>query len=162
MSLNQLYIFLLFILTGIVIGIVFDIFRIFRRSFKTNDIITYVQDFLFWLVTGCILLFSIFTFNNGELRGYIFVGIILGLILHLLILSKYFIGIFVKIINLLKKIMGYPLHLLLNFTKKYIISPISNLILKIRVKLPKVELKDKKSKKIPINFNKQEGFYKKM
>ena len=97
MSLNKLYIFLLFILTGIVIGIVFDIFRIFRRSFKTNDIITYVQDFLFWLVTGCILLFSIFTFNNGGLRGDIFIGIILGVLLHLLLLSKYFINIFVDV-----------------------------------------------------------------
>lgn len=154
MSLNQLYIFLLFILTGIVIGIVFDIFRIFRRSFKTNDIITYVQDFLFWLVTGCILLFSIFTFNNGGLRGYIFIGIILGVLLHLLLLSKYFINIFVKIFSVLKKIIGYPIYWLLNFTKKYILSPLSKILSKIRLKLPKIELKGKKSKKIPLNFNK--------
>lgn len=154
MSLNQLYIFLLFILTGIVIGIVFDIFRIFRRSFKTNDIITYVQDFLFWLVTGCILLFSIFTFNNGGLRGYIFIGIILGVLLHLLLLSKYFINIFVKIFSVLKKIIGYPIYWLLNFTKNYILSPLSKILSKIRLKLPKIELKGKKSKKIPLNFNK--------
>ncbi len=154
MSLNQLYIFLLFILTGIVIGIVFDIFRIFRRSFKTNDIITYVQDFLFWFVTGCILLFSIFTFNNGGLRGYIFIGIILGVLLHLLLLSKYFINIFVKIFSVLKKIIGYPIYWLLNFTKKYILSPLSKILSKIRLKLPKIELKGKKSKKIPLNFNK--------
>lgn len=147
MSLNQLYIFLLFILTGIVIGIVFDIFRIFRRSFKTNDIITYVQDFLFWLVTGCILLFSIFTFNNGGLRGYIFIGIILGVLLHLLLLSKYFINIFVKIFSVLKKIIGYPIYWLLNFTKKYILSPLSKILSKIRLKLPKIELKGKKVKK---------------
>lgn len=154
MSLNQLYTFLLFILTGIVIGIVFDIFRIFRRSFKTNDIINYIQDILFWFVTGCILLFSIFTFNNGELRGYIFIGIILGLVLHLIVLSKYLINMFLKIINLLRRIIGYPIHLLLVFTKKYIINPFSKLFLEIRVKLPKIDLKNKKNKKIPINFNK--------
>ncbi len=154
MSLNQLYTFLLFILTGIVIGIVFDIFRIFRRSFKTNDIITYIQDILFWFATGCILLFSIFTFNNGELRGYIFIGIILGLVLHLIVLSKYLINMFLKIINLLRRIIGYPIHLLLVFTKNYIINPFSKLFLEIRVKLPKIDLKNKKNKKIPINFNK--------
>ena len=154
MSLNQLYTFLLFILTGIVIGIVFDIFRIFRRSFKTNDIITYIQDILFWFATGCILLFSIFTFNNGELRGYIFIGIILGLVLHLIVLSKYLINMFLKIINLLRRIIGYPIHLLLVFTKNYIINPYSKLFLEIRVKLPKIDLKNKKNKKIPINFNK--------
>jgi len=154
LSLNQLYTFLLFILTGIVIGIVFDIFRIFRRSFKTNDIITYIQDILFWFATGCILLFSIFTFNNGELRGYIFIGIILGLVLHLIVLSKYLINMFLKIINLLRRIIGYPIHLLLVFTKNYIINPFSKLFLEIRVKLPKIDLKNKKNKKIPINFNK--------
>ena len=154
MSLNQLYTFLLFILTGIVIGIVFDIFRIFRRSFKTNDIITYIQDILFWFATGCILLFSIFTFNNGELRGYIFIGIILGLVLHLIVLSKYLINMFLKIINLLRRIIGYPIHLLLVFTKNYIINPCSKLFLEIRVKLPKIDLKNKKNKKIPKNFNK--------
>lgn len=154
MSLNQLYTFLLFILTGIVIGIIFDIFRIFRRSFKTNDIITYIQDILFWFATGCILLFSIFTFNNGELRGYIFIGIILGLVLHLIVLSKYLINMFLKIINLLRRIIGYPIHLLLVFTKNYIINPFSKLFLEIRVKLPKIDLKNKKNKKIPINFNK--------
>lgn len=154
MSLNQLYTFLLFILTGIVIGIVFDIFRIFRRSFKTNDIITYIQDILFWFATGCILLFSIFTFNNGELRGYIFIGIILGLVLHLIVLSKYLINMFLKIINLLRRIIGYPIHLLLVFTKNYIINHFSKLFLEIRVKLPKIDLKNKKNKKIPINFNK--------
>ena len=151
MSLNQLHIFLLFILTGIIIGILFDIFRIFRKSFKSSDIITYIQDFLFWITTGCILLFSIFTFNNGELRGYIFVGIILGLILHLLCLSKYFIDVFVKILTMIKKIIGYPVHLLFNFTKKYIIKPFSNLLMKLRNKLTK---NSNKNRKIPINFNK--------
>ena len=74
-NLNQLYTFLIFILVGMVIGITYDIFRILRKSFKTIDIITYIQDFLFWIITGVILLYSIFTFNNGELRSYIFIGI---------------------------------------------------------------------------------------
>ena len=78
---NQLYTFLIFILVGMVIGITYDIFRILRKSFRTIDFITYIQDFLFWIITGVILLYSIFTFNNGELRSYIFIGILLGLIL---------------------------------------------------------------------------------
>ena len=93
---NEIYIFLLFILTGMSIGILFDIFRILRKSFKTIDFITYIQDFLFWLLAGAILLYSIFSFNNGELRGYIFIGVILGIILYMLILSKYFVKISVN------------------------------------------------------------------
>ena len=102
---NQLYTFLIFILVGMVIGITYDIFRILRKSFKTIDIITYIQDFLFWIITGVILLYSIFTFNNGELRSYIFIGILLGLILYMLSISIFFVEICTKIICSIKKVI---------------------------------------------------------
>lgn len=88
-----------------VIGITYDIFRILRKSFKTIDIITYIQDFLFWIITGVILLYSIFTFNNGELRSYIFIGILLGLILYMLSISIFFVEICTKIICSIKKVI---------------------------------------------------------
>ena len=144
MSLNQLYTLVCFILTGVVIGILFDVFRIFRRSFKTSDIITYIHDFLFWILTGVILLFSIFTFNNGELRGYIFIGIIFGIILYILIFSKYFIKIFVTIISSIK--------ILFSFINKHIFSPIYNIFCKFKrnfkFKLPKINFKIRKNDKL--------------
>ena len=80
LTINQLTPLLIFFLTGAIIGFVFDFFRILRRSFKTSDLITYIQDILFWLCSCAILLFSIFRFNNGELRGYIFIGTIIGVV----------------------------------------------------------------------------------
>lgn len=149
---NQLYTLLYFILTGAIIGILFDIFRILRKSFKTSDIITYIHDFLFWILTGAILLFSIFTFNNGELRGYIFIGIIFGIIIYLLLFSKYFIKILVSIISFIKKIIGYPVKIIYHFIKKYLLKPIyaffAKIILKIKKNIPKINLKIKKNDKI--------------
>ena len=121
---NQLINMLLFILTGIVIGVLFDIFRIIRRSFKTPDFLTYKEDILFWLMAGIILLFTIFTFNNGEIRLYIFVSLLFGLTIYLLTLSKFFIKINVKIIGIIKKIICYPIKLIYNFIKKFIFRPI--------------------------------------
>ena len=63
---NQAYAFIVFILNGFLIGLLFDIFRIFRKSFKTPDFITCLEDFIFWIITGLLLLYSIFKFNNGE------------------------------------------------------------------------------------------------
>ena len=152
MSLNQLYTLVCFILTGVSIGVLFDIFRIFRRSFKTSDIITYIHDFLFWILTGVILLFSIFTFNNGELRRYIFIGIIFGIILYILIFSKYFIKFFVTIISFIKKIIGYPIKILFSFINKHIFSPIYNIFCKFKrnfkFKLPKINFKIRKNDKL--------------
>ena len=63
---SEVYIFFIFILLGFIIGIIFDIFRILRRSFKTKDLITYLQDILFWLITGALILYTTFKFNNRR------------------------------------------------------------------------------------------------
>ncbi len=144
---NEIYIFLLFILTGMSIGILFDIFRILRKSFKTIDFITYIQDFLFWILAGAILLYSIFSFNNGELRGYIFIGVILGIILYMLILSKYFVKISVAIINILKKIIYTPIKFIINFVKKHIIEHFIKIVNKIKTILGNFKYNKKKEMK---------------
>ena len=142
---HQLICLLLFGVTGIVIGILFDIFRIWRRSFKTADFITYIEDICFWLLAGLILLFSIFTFNNGELRLYVFLGILFGTLIYLLTLSKYFILIFVKIITFIKKILWYPISKIIQVSTK-IFSPIKASFVKIRLKIIN---RMKKNDKIP-------------
>ena len=65
--------FMIFIFNGFLISILFDIFRILRKSFKTNDFFTYTEDILFWILTTFIILYSIFKFANGELRAFLFV-----------------------------------------------------------------------------------------
>ena len=51
---NQAYLFCIFIINGIIIGILFDFFRILRKTFKTSDLITYIEDSMFWILTGII------------------------------------------------------------------------------------------------------------
>ena len=103
--LTQLYSMLVFIISGIFIGIFFDVFRILRKSFHTPDIITYIEDALFWIVTGLFLIFVIFNFTNGEIRIYNIIGLILGGILYMILISKFFIKINVKIVIFLKKVI---------------------------------------------------------
>ena len=117
---NQAYVFAIFILNGVLIGLLFDIFRIFRKSFKTPDIITYIEDILFWIFSGIILLYSIFKFNNGELRMFIFLGIILGITVYMLIFSKIFIKVLVHIINFIKKIFNIFILIPIKFAMKII------------------------------------------
>lgn len=158
MSIGQLYIFFCFLLTGFSIGLLFDIFRIFRKSFKTNDFITYIQDFIFWILTGIIVLYSIFTFNNGELRGYIFIAIFLGIILYLLLLSNYVVSIFTKII----KIVVYPFNKFFNFFCKNIFSPLSNFLKDFYSKKIKINIKNlKKDKKLKKNTKRKKDFLEK-
>lgn len=138
-NLNQLSSFFVFICVGFLICILFDVFRVFRRVFKTPDIVTYVEDIVFWIISGSITLLSIFIFNNGELRLYIFIGIIIGTILYILFISKYFIKIGVVVINTVKnfficiiQILAKPYNIVQKIIKLLLIKPIVFFIFNFR------------------------------
>lgn len=147
--LSQLYSLLIFTITGIIIGIFFDIFRILRRSFKTPDIITYIEDILFWIFTGIFFIMVLFKFNNGEIRSYVLLGLIFGIIIYMLIISKYFIKINVKIIKIIKKILSYPIKIIFKIIKplNFIVINIRKIIVDIFNKILKTTKKYKKIEK---------------
>ncbi len=152
-TIHQAYVFLIFILNGIIIGIIFDIFRVLRKSFKTSNFMTYIEDIAFWIISGGILLYSIFVFNDGELRLYIFLGIILGIILYIITISKYFIKFNVTIINFFKgviykifKIIFAPLNFIYKIIKKILRKPTLFIKTTIMSKISKLDLKIKMKK----------------
>ena len=115
---NQINTLLAFFIAGICIGIVFDFFRIIRKSFKTPDIITYIQDILFWILAGIILLFTIFTFTIGEIRIYMFIFLSFGSFIYFISISKYFILINTKVLEYFKSIISFLIKpFLKNFRK---------------------------------------------
>lgn len=134
MTLNQLYLFAIFFVNGLIIGLLFDFFRIWRKSFKTSDFMTYIQDCTFCILMGLILLYSIFVFNNGEMRGFLFISSILGFSLYLLFISKFVIKSSVYIINEIKSFFKFLLKPL-KYIKKFIlkmISPITFLVINLK------------------------------
>lgn len=83
---DELRLFLIFCISGIIIGIFFDIFRIIRRTFKISDIHTYIEDIMFGIVTGIFLIFIIFIYNNRKYKMVYVYGIVLrrsGLLINI-------------------------------------------------------------------------------
>ena len=120
MAQNQAYLFLVFSLTGVAIGILFDFFRILRRSIKTSNIVTYIQDILFWILTGIIVLYSIWYFNNGELRIFVFLGLIIGILIYMTTLSSIIVKIFTKILVFGINILKVPFKIIYSLISKII------------------------------------------
>lgn len=88
MLVEQVYVFVWSIITGAILGVLFDFFRAFR--FKgIRDIWVYIQDVIFWLVTAVIIIASAFFINEGELRGYMLIGYLLGAGFYILLFSKF-------------------------------------------------------------------------
>ncbi len=117
---NQAYLFLVFSLTGIAIGILFDFFRILRRTIKTSNIITYIEDILFWILTGVLILYNIWYFNNGEIRVYMFLGIIIGLLIYMSTLSNIVVKLFTKILRSVIKVLKIPFKTIISIFRKII------------------------------------------
>ena len=129
-------------MTGLLIGLLFDIFRILRKSFKTPDFITYIEDIIFWILSGLLLLYSIFKFNNGELRLFILIGIVAGISIYILIFSKIFVNTSVFIINLLKKTFNIliivPIKFISKLIYKILIKPLVFISRKIKKIIKKI------------------------
>ena len=140
MAINQAYIFLLFTLNGVIIGLFFDFFRILRKSFKTKNIVTYIEDGLFWILTGISIIYFMYKFSDGNLRLYMVIGLSIGFILYLLVVSKTIINIFVKIIDYIKKtvnIILVPIQKIWFVFYKMMLSPLNTLFEKIHLYLTK-------------------------
>lgn len=142
-----------------------------RKTIKTADFVTYIEDILFWILTGVLILYFIFTYNNGEIRFYMFIAILLGILLYISLISKFFIKTNVTIINFIKMaiitiftIILMPFKFLLKLIMR-IFKPIFSLIRSFKEILTKFMQKiidTTKSTKIYNKFvkksKKEEGF----
>lgn len=142
-----------------------------RKTIKTADFVTYIEDILFWLLAGVLILYFIFTYNNGEIRFYMFIAILLGILLYISLISKFFIKTNVTIINFIKMaiitiftIILMPFKFLLKLIMR-IFKPIFSLIRSFKEILTKFMQKiidTTKSTKIYNKFvkksKKEEGF----
>lgn len=136
---NQAYLFLIFTLDGIIIGLLFDFFRILRKIVKTNNLFTYLEDVIFWILTGILILYSIYFFNNGEIRLYMFLGIFLGVLGYVLTISKYIISFFVYISTFIKmvlisiiKYLFAPIKFLFKLINKLLFKQINFFIINVK------------------------------
>ena len=79
---NQAYVFLSCVLGGMIIAFVYDIFRVRRKAIKSGNLIVYFEDFIYWIIVALVLFAVVYRSNEGEIRGYLILGVIIGIILY--------------------------------------------------------------------------------
>lgn len=102
---------------GALYALIFDVFRISNRTFKTNKIIVALQDILYWIVITAITLVLIYNVNSGELRNYIFLGLISGAAAYLLIFSRVILFVVIPILSVIKKALLFIFTIILKVLK---------------------------------------------
>lgn len=116
----QVYAFLCAVAGGMAIALLYDIFRIIRRTVRAGILAAYVQDLLYWMIVSVIMFVAIYHGNDGELRAYLFLGAFMGVLLYALIFSRivmessmFVIRMAVKLFKLIILIALYPIRLIL-------------------------------------------------
>lgn len=117
---SQAYVFLCSVIGGVIIALVYDVFRILRKAIKTGSLFTYIEDLIFWILVAVIMFGTVYYSNEGELRSYIFLGTLLGVVLYALIFSKTIMNSSLFIIKIVKGIFRF-LWMVLSFPFKVII-----------------------------------------
>ncbi|SHH42711.1 spore cortex biosynthesis protein YabQ [Caloranaerobacter azorensis DSM 13643] len=118
---SQAYIFLLTVYGGILIGFVYDLYRIFRYFSKPNKIATLIEDLIFWIIVSIIALATLIFSNWGQLRGYVLLGFICGALIYTKLLSKpvitlmvYLVREFIELLKYIVNVLTYPFRFIIH------------------------------------------------
>lgn len=100
----QSYIFFYSVYGGILIGILYDIYRAFKGRRKREGLITSLWDVLFLLSVFLVVMWAIFSSSYGDIRAYVLIGFLVGFYLFEKLLGRIVVGI---VIFLYKNISCY-------------------------------------------------------
>lgn len=79
---GQVYGFAATIAAGLSLGLLFDLYRLWRRATRPQRLVTAVSDALFWVVATPLTYFYLVVGNWADLRFYVVLGLLLGLLLY--------------------------------------------------------------------------------
>lgn len=121
---------------GMFIAVFYDVLRVLRRVIKHSDIIVGIQDYLFWVIVGIVVFSMIFQSNDGIVRGYIFLALLIGAYVYNKSVSSFFVKYISKILNfiltlLLKKPLKW-VKIIIRKMRKVLIKPFKKLAFMIK------------------------------
>lgn len=85
----QPIIFMITVYGGIIVGLVYDIYRAVRKILRGGKWVIVLCDTMFIITLGLIVTFVMYTANQGELRLFTIVGFALGFALYMAGLSPF-------------------------------------------------------------------------
>lgn len=80
--LNQICAFLLTLLTGTLVGVIIHFYQLIVRKSRLRKYFLFVVDFTLWILLMALIFFGLVLINLGELRVYIFIALIVGVLLY--------------------------------------------------------------------------------
>lgn len=98
--------FLISILSGIAILVLYDVLRIFRRIVSHHWFFVALEDILFWMISGVFIFAMMYQQNNGTIRGFSILGMLLGMIVYNQSVSPYVVTLISRFFLFLNRMIG--------------------------------------------------------
>ncbi|MDA8442570.1 MAG: spore cortex biosynthesis protein YabQ [Peptococcaceae bacterium] len=99
---QQAWSFAVAFMTGIVAGMIIDLYRVGCTLLKLRKIGLTIGDILTWLVISAVAFGLLLVGNWAEIRLYVVVGLVIGLMLYLRLASQTFRGVVFRAVNTIR------------------------------------------------------------
>jgi len=122
----QFFNFLTAIGIGLIIGILFDIYRGLWKKCTPSSKTMPLWDIFWWLLVTSLVFFILLNLNWGELRLYLLLGQIIGFVFYLKRISRYFLKNFILFLHCMEKIIKRIIMIIvipLRIIKKILVFP---------------------------------------
>lgn len=83
--------FLTSVIWGVILLCMYDMLRIFRRVLHKSEILVAIEDVVFWAISSVLIFRMMYRMNNGVIRGFSIVGMLLGMVIYKYTLSEPFV-----------------------------------------------------------------------
>lgn len=106
-------------ISGILTGLIYDVYRLMMYIRTPNKILTFIADLLFWIFTAVLIFIFLLYTDNGLIGFYVYIYIFLGIFIYQKFLSKTYMFIqkniliiAFKIFRIIKNLIFYPFILI--------------------------------------------------
>ncbi|WP_366927901.1 spore cortex biosynthesis protein YabQ [Clostridium sp.] len=123
---NQVKLLIFGLLSGMITGVFFDIYRLIRGFQNPNKILTIIQDLLFWTLTSIVVFIFLMYTSEGYINFYVYLCLIIGVYVYLKLISRTFIKVQYKSL----KFNGKVFRVILNT----ILYPVDLVLYKLKIK----------------------------
>ena len=97
--------FFVFLIVGVVAAVVFDTLRATEKVAFSGRFFFVLKDILFWIITTFLIFFICLKYNDGEIRFYMFMAVLIGAMVYFKTLSIFIVKILCALLEFVKKIV---------------------------------------------------------
>lgn len=89
---------------GIIMGAIYDFFRLLHEQLKLPRWTIIPLDIIYWIVATILIFQLLYNSNQGQLRMFVYVGMVVGVLLYYFLFSKTTTQVLLFIFKMIKEI----------------------------------------------------------